>query len=136
MAFGEAAEVIRMETVGILGLRDALSHDLRIDVCGQRQLHEDPIDALVGVEPTDEVDELGGGALGGRRVEGEVDARALGGATLVAHVDRRGRVVAAEDHGERRRRAAVSGHGDDFRGELLPELRGDRLAVDDDCAHL
>ena len=129
-------DVVRVEPVHVLGGVDALQHGRRADVRRQRQLDEDAVDRRVRVQPVDQREELGLARGGGQVVRDRDDARFLAGAALVAHVDRRGGVVAHHDDGEPGPAARLPLEGVRARAHLAPELLRDPLAVDDLCTHM
>src|SRR3546814_4441259 len=53
-ALGEAADVVRVEAIDVLVGANAFGDADRIDVAGQRQLHEDAVDVVVGIERSEE----------------------------------------------------------------------------------
>ena len=58
-AGGQAAGVDRVKAVDVLGRIDRGDHPAGIDLGGERQLDQDPVDPLVGVELGDELQQLG-----------------------------------------------------------------------------
>ena len=64
-ALGEQAGADRGQPVDVLGRGDRRDDRVLVDLVGQRQLHEDPVDVVVGVERCDQLEELCG--LGRRR---------------------------------------------------------------------
>ena len=121
----EAAGVHRVEPVDVLRGIDRLDHLGLVEVGRQRQLDEDPVDGVVGVQLGEELKEL---VL--RRVRREpkvvrVDADGRRGLVLAGDVDVGGRVV-ADEHGREADLAELL----DLRGDLFADLRRERLAVD------
>jgi len=96
-ALREAPDVVRMEAIDVFRRMDALDDLRAADLPGQRQLHQDAIHPLVGVELIDQSEELGLRSQR-RQVVGERhDADLFTGATLAAHVHRGGWVIADLD---------------------------------------
>ena len=93
----QVAEVERVEAVDVLHGRNRPDHVGLVDVVGQRELDEDPVDRVVGVELLDLLEEL---VLGGLRSEPDVacvDSHLGGRLVLETDVDVRGGIVADED---------------------------------------
>ena len=69
----EVAGVEGVKPVDVLGRRDGVRHLRLVHVRRQRELHEDPVDLVVGVQPVDEREDVAprscrpGGARRGRR---------------------------------------------------------------------
>ena len=68
----QPADIERVEAVDVLGRIDRVDHALRIDLLRQRQLHQDAVDRVVGVELRDQRQQLG---LAGRRRQAVLEAR-------------------------------------------------------------
>jgi hypothetical protein len=98
-------------------------------VVGERQLHQDAVDAVVVVEPRHQLEQLALGHVCGQPAVDRLDAGLLGGLVLEPDVDVRGGVVADEDRRETERpeRAHVLGH-------LAADARCERVAVHQ-CGH-
>ena len=90
----------------------------------ERQLDEDPVDRVVGVQLGDEPQELVLGRLGGQVVVVRLDPRLAARLVLLADVDLRRRVV-ADEHGGEADRAELG----DLGGDLLANPRRERRAV-------
>ena len=100
-------------------------------ICGgQRQLDEDPVDRVVGVQLGEQRQELLLGRVRGQADVARVDPDRLRRLLLAADVDVRRRVVADEHGGE----ADVPELGDLGR-HFLAHLGRQRLAVDDGRGH-
>ena len=82
-----------MQTVHVLGRRDALDDRRFVNLVGQWQLYQDAVESVVRVETGNQVHQIGlprvGGQLEGLRVHSNLGA----GASLVANVDCRRRVI-------------------------------------------
>ena len=68
-----------------------------VDVVRQRQLHEDPVDGVVGVQLGDEREQVVLAGLGRQMMVVRLDPGLAGRLVLLADVDLGGRVVADED---------------------------------------
>ncbi len=123
-----------MQTVDVLrGIDRRLDRELA-DVSRHRQLDDDPVDLGIAVQPADRREQLALGHVRGQvhllRSHPDVGA----GLVLRAEVDARGLVVTDEDRREPRLDAAVDERHHAV-GDLGPDLRGDRLAVEDGRGH-
>ena len=134
-AGGEPAGVERVQPVDVLGRIDRRDDGERVEMRRQRQLHEDAVDRVVGVQLGDELHQLVlGRRLGQDMLEADhADlARRL---ALAAHVDAARRVVADEHDGEAGGWPTCSARRGDRGGDPLAEAGGIGLAVDDAGAH-
>ena len=119
------------EAVDILGRVDQPDELVLVEVVGQRELEQDAVHAVVGVQVADQLGELLRRHVAAGLVVERLDAHLGGVLALHAHVDGGGRVVADQD----RREARLAVHRIDLALHLLAHLGGDRLAVDDLGAH-
>ena len=94
------------EAVDVLRRVDRGDHLVLVDLLGQRQLDEDPVDLVVGVQLGDQREQLVLRRLGVELVVDRAHPDLLGGAGACCDVDLRGRVV-ADQHGREPGRAAV-----------------------------
>ena len=101
-----------------------------VDVAGQRQLHEEAVHSVVGVQVCEESQELGLGGVRGQTDVPRLDADGLSRPLLEVDVDLGRRVVSDEHGGE----TDVAELGD-FGGHFAAHLGRQRLAVDDGCGH-
>jgi len=134
-AQGQAADVHRLEAVDVLVRIDAVDQRVLVDVRGQRRLHQDAVHRRVGIEPVDQREQrvLRGAC---RQVEIErTEADLLAGLALVAHVDRRGRVLADQHDGEAGLGQALRLALGDATGDAFEQFLRDAFAVEDACAH-
>ena len=115
------------EAVDVLGRVDQPDELVLVEVVGQRQLEQDAVHAVVGVQVADQLGELLRRHVAAGLVVERLDAHLGGVLALHAHVDGGGRVVADQD----RREARLAVHRIDLALHLLADLGGDRLAVDD-----
>ena len=97
----------------------------------ERQLHEDAVDPVVGVQLVEHLEHLALLRPLGEPVVARLDARFGGGVVLLADVDVRGRVVADEDRRQADRRAERLDVLRDLRADLLR----DELPVDSNRCH-
>ena len=58
------SDILGMKSVDVLARIDGVDDALRIDVLGQRQLHQNAVDPVVGIKPGDQRQQLG---FAGRR---------------------------------------------------------------------
>ena len=124
-----------MEAIDVFRRIDALDDRRAADVCGQRQLHQDAVDALVSVELIDQCEKL---RLGSRcrQVVGEGhDADLLAGATLAAHVNPGGGVIAHLDDGQPRAPGTTRQRRCDRAAHLALHLPRQLPAIDELCCH-
>ena len=127
----EAADVDRVEAVDVLVGIDAVEHPLLVDLPGERELHQDAVDRVLGVELVEQGEELVLGGLGGEP-EGAAQHADLGAALdLAAHVGLGGGIVADQHGDELRRPGARREHLADACRHLGADLGGGRLAVQD-----
>ena len=102
MSAPQPADIDRVETVDILCRVNRRDHPLRLDRLGERQLHQDAVDPLIGIEPADQIEDRREIGIG-RQAELEGRDPGLGaGAPLAADVDLAGRVVADQHCSETR----------------------------------
>ncbi len=127
---GHTTHVHRMEPVGVLSRIDPFEHPLGVDMIGDRQLHDHPVDPIVVIEPVDGPEQLG---LAGRVRKGDrlrQHARRLAVLPLHPHVHLTRRVLSHEHH----RQAGHQPPGAKFRDllrDVLPDRGRDGLPVDD-----
>jgi hypothetical protein len=129
-----APDVLGVKTVDVLLGGNGLEHRVDVEVLRQRQLHQNAVDAWIGIELGDF-----------REYHARFDIRRVGqllgvetglhtGIDLVAHIDLRSGVFADQDH---RQSGAVAARRQRF-GALLEvgaqRLR-QRVAVEDSCRH-
>jgi hypothetical protein len=131
----KSADVVGVETVDVLVRTDALDHRLGIDVRRQRQLHQDAVDAVVGVEAVDQRQQFVLGRRGRQVVRHADHAGAFAGAFLVAHVDGRGGIVADQNHRQAGTAFALDFTLCDLVVNHCEDGVGHRLAVKDMRAH-
>src|SRR6218665_1629135 len=86
--------------VHILGAGNRLGDPVRVDVFGQRHLHQDAMHAGVGIQGGNAFEQRGLAQVGGVFFQDGAQAVVLAGADFVAHVDGGGRVFADQDHGQ------------------------------------
>ena len=122
---GQAADVIRVETVDVFVRADAFQQLGGVQVLGQWQLQQDAVHLRIIVEV---VNQVGQGLLSSvrRQVVGLGNKADLFTVfTLVRDINLRGRIAADQDHREARRaQALLAALGDSF-GDLLAQAGGD-----------
>ena len=115
------------EPVDVLRGVDQRDELVLVELVRQRQLEQDAVHALVGVQRADQLGQLVRGHVAAGLVVEGLDAHLGGVLALHAHVDGRGGIVADED----RREPGLAVHGLDLALDLLAHLRRNCLAVDD-----
>ncbi|MCY1365305.1 hypothetical protein D9M69_521450 [compost metagenome] len=123
-----------VEAVDVLGRRDRLDDLLRLNVRGQRKLHQDAVDGGVGIECIHARKQCCLGHGGGPTLQHRVHAGVFTGLDLVAHVNLRGLVVANQDHGQPGC-DAFGLEGGHARGDIGAQLAGEGVAVDQLSGH-
>ena len=126
----EAAGVHRVQPVDVLRGIDRLDHLRLVEVVGQRQLDEDPVDGVVGIQVGEQREQLLLGRLGRQAHVLRVDADALRGLLLEVDVDVRGGIV-ADEHGREADLAQLL----DLGGDLFAHLRREGFPVDHRGCH-
>ena len=104
---GEPSGAAGGQPVHVLVGIDRRDHRVLVDLLGQRDLDEDPVDLVVGVQLADQAEEL---VLRGRGIEAVVDGAhpdLLGALSLVGDVHLGGGVVADQHGGEARHAAGM-----------------------------
>ena len=119
-----------MKTIHILGGRNGFNHLLCINVRGQGQLHQDAVDAVVGVKGVDAGQQLGLGHGGRVLLQHGMQAAVIAGLDLVAHIHLGGRVFAHQHHGQAGCQATRA-QGCGTAGDVSTELGGQGVSVDD-----
>ena len=128
----QAAKIQRMQRVHVLRRFDRLGHGLWRDLLRERKLNQDSVDAVVAVEPIDQVEEL----LLARRFRQQVfggrgtDPRA--GALLALDVGAARGIVSDENDRELRGAPSRGDDGRDFLRHLVAQGLGQREPIDDD----
>ena len=135
-AVREQAGVERRQPVDVLGRVDRADDRVGVDLVGDRQLDEDPVDLVVGAQPRDQLQQLG---LAGR------SRRGRGGPIASLPPRRRGACCGCRSpRPDRRRRSPSPGSAPgpprrhelgDFAAHPLPHRRRHRLAVDHPRRH-
>ena len=122
----EEPRVLHVEPVDVLRRIHGAQHRRLVHVLGQRQLHEDPVHCVVGVEVGDELEDLGLGRVGWEAMVARVDPGLVRGLVLRADVDVRRGIVTDQD----RRQADGLPERADVLGDLRPHLEGELFPVD------
>ena len=120
-----------MKPIHIFGRIDGVDDLGRIDMGGQRQLHQDAMHQRVGIEARHKRQDLGLGRGGIKLVLETRHTRRDGLHTLVLDIDLAGGILADQDHGKPRHDPMPSLQPRDMGGHLFPHLRGKGLPVDD-----
>ena len=131
----EQPDVDGVETVDVFVRRDRVEHLLVVDLRRQGQLHEDPVDGVVGIQRAEEREEVRLRRAGGEPVKAAAHADLVRGLLFVARVDL-ARGILADEHD------VQPGHGAMRASEsvdALPDLGADglgqRVAVEDGRRH-
>jgi hypothetical protein len=127
----ELTEVGRSEAVDVFCRTDAAHDCVLVEALGQRQLHEDPVDARVGVELIDQLEQRPLAQSLGIDVVRRRDADRCRRVLLAAHVHRGRGICAHEDDREARRHASRRLQLGDALADPIEDLLRDRLAIED-----
>ncbi len=131
IADDETADIIEMESIDILFGVDSPQHLLQVEARRQRQLHENAVNARIPAALSNLVADF---RLPDRRRIKQLlrpDADILAGPDLVAHIDRRRRVVADHNDGKAGRPPASLSQPGHTPLAVFAFGGGNRLAVDD-----
>ena len=131
MVEDQAAQILGMEPIGILGRVDGVDRLLRVETAGKRELEQDPIDGFVGVEARDQLDQLFLGDVGRQRMVKRLHPDFMSVAPLAGDIDTGSRVVTNQDGGEAGR-PTKRPHP---RSHLDLDGGSNRLSVDDQGWH-
>ena len=102
---------------------------------GQRQLDEDAVDRVVGIEPLDQRDQLGLAGRVGKPVREALHAGCEGRLALEADIDLACRILADQHHREAGLAAGLGGEGGHGGGDAGAQALGEGFAVDDLRGH-
>jgi hypothetical protein len=119
----------------VLGRINGLQDHGAVDLFGQRQLHQDAIDAVIGIQARDHGQQF--------RLRGGVREAILEGthagldraASLAAHIDFTGRIVADKHHRQSGLDAIAGFQFGHTRGDVAPQVRCHGFAIDDLGSH-
>ena len=125
----QAARVYRVEAVHVLGRGDGIEQGFRIDVGGQRQLDENAVNLVAGVEAGHEAEHLFGGDGFGRGDEVARNAQIGAGLHLAADINLRRRHM-AHQHRRQPRPYALGCQQLHLFGHFLLDCRGNRGAIE------
>ena len=123
-----------MEPVGVLVGIDREQRGLLVDLTGERQLHDEPVDRRIFVERVDLGVEMRRRDVGGELAVVRDDPDTPARLALAAHVRGAVRVVAHEDRAEPRGHATVDERVDAHLEPFDRQLE-ERLPVEQLCAH-
>ena len=131
---GQETDVDRMESIDVLGRVDGHQYCFRVDLGGQGQLHEDPIDIVAPVEFFDQSEQFRSRGRLRRRELFAVDAHFFTGFDFAPHIDLGCGMVAHQDDreaGTHPRR----GHGFHFRRNFSANILRDFASVENRGRH-
>ena len=114
---------------------NALDHRLRVDMRRQRQLHQDAVDGRIDVQGIDQRQHLLLRGRTGQVVRDAGDAGTLARPLLVAHIHRRGRIVADQDDCQAGTAFALRLAFGHLVVDHCEDGVGHGLAVENSCAH-
>jgi hypothetical protein len=124
-----AADVTGVKSIDVFVGRDREEDLLRINVSRERELHQDAVDFVAGVQKLDLREEF----LRGDRVRGSdglaVNTQLGGGSGFIPHIDLRGRIVSDQDYREARR----TRKGRYARPKFLLNLVSNSIAIQNLC---
>ena len=112
-----------MKAVGVLLRQDGVKNDLAVDLLGERELHQNPVDPRIAIDLVDQRQQV---VLAGRSrqlVVRDIDPNRFAGFLLILDVQVRGRIVANQD----RRQARFDAGPRQKRRGVLGDLVPDRL---------
>jgi hypothetical protein len=137
LAHRETTGRVGVQRVDVLGGQDQLLHRRGVEVLGQRQLDEDPVDLLVLVELADDAARAPPGVVSSSSSIWRLTMPGrLAGPVLHADVDL-ARRVAAHQHGGQAGGDPVLGlQAGDVVGDAGTDLGRQGLAVEDACGHV
>ena len=124
-----------MEAVHVLGGIDSQQHACFVDLKGQRELHQDPVDLGVRIEALHQTEQLRFGGVGRERELARVEAQLASVPVLHADVDLARRILPDQDRGQPGHHAALGAEPLDSDLHLRPDLARDRVAVDELDGH-
>ena len=120
-----------MKAVDVLARIDGFDHAVLVDVRGEGELHDEAVDAFVGVEAFDFAEQFAFGDIGVKLKLDRGDAAASAGTNLVAHIEFAPAVVSHQEGGETGRPMPlghVAAHGE---GDVGFDLCGHCIAIDE-----
>ena len=97
-----------MKAIDVLVGGDGIEHGLPLNMRRQGKLHQNSVDLGVRVQPVNEGQQLGLAGLRGQMMVGHVQAGGVAGLLFIANVDRGGRILADQHHGQTRANAGLS----------------------------
>ena len=113
-----------MKTVDVFGGRNGFGDRLGIQMIGERELNDEPIDGVVLVEFVHNLDEFGLGDVGRPNDHGALESNAVTAPDFVVNVCLAGTVVSHEYSGEMRRTVSLSGPIGHFYGDFIFDSLG------------
>ena len=134
-AGAEPAHIRWLEAIDILCLGDRPDHHSLIDLRGQRELNENAVYPVIGVELGDEVEELFSRSLGWQMVQFALQTSLGTCQLLVAHIYMAGRMTPHQHSRQPRGWFADSGAFGDACGNLRTHGFGKSFAIESQSRH-
>src|ERR1700722_3680778 len=132
---GKVADIDRMKAGDILGWIDGQEDSFRIDLPGQRQLHQDAVDFVASIQVVNKRKQLLSARGLSRRVLLAIDPDLFGGLYFAANIDFRSGIVADQHYREARANTRRF-HGLHVRSNLIADIVGDLCSVKNSGGHL
>ena len=127
----EPPDVVRREAVHVLGRAHVLEDLAFREASRQRELDQEAVHRVVGVERLDGGDHLRRARVVRERLDPAREAGTERVPLLAAHVDVRSRVLAHQQHRQARRPMPLGDHRGHLGGHLFADRGGNRLTVED-----
>ena len=126
----QQAYVRDVEPVDILGRINRVDHQILVQMFGQRQLHQNPVDLGIGVQLLDQRQQFRFGRLHVQLVLDRFHANLDGHLALGADIDLAGRVLSHQHNRQTRRNPVICFQTRHMGGNLPPHPRRKFLTVD------
>ena len=124
-----------MEAVGVLQRGHGVQDDLAVDLLGERELDQDPMDFGVRVHLLDQCQQLGLVGAGGQFVLININTRRVAGLLLVFHVEFRRRIVPDQNRCQPGPNPHSRVELDHVFGNALPNALRQGFSIDQPCWH-
>ena len=130
----QQTRIADVEAIDVFFCSDRFDDFVRIDMCRQRQLHQNAVDFRIVVQRFHPGQQFGLGHAGVVFFKHRMNAVFLASLDLVAHIDLGCLAIADQDHRQSGRTASGSEGGGAF-GDVGPDFTGELIAIDDFCGH-